>query len=138
MWAYQFVICIASYMGIFFCHFRCLRFSASVQPVFCENCPIYRCVLDALCGGMNSTSSYSPTILTPDIFFSSVFLPFPKCYLSVFRQFIVFFTWHSNEIYSCCCCICHYLLFIAELNPVVWLFHGLFIHSLVDLDCLLV
>lgn len=30
------------------------------------------------------------------------------------------------------------LFFIAELNPVVWLFHSLFIHSLVDLDCLLV
>ena len=47
-----------------FCTFRCLRRSASVQQVFCENCFICRCFLNAFVGEMISTS-YSSAIFSP-------------------------------------------------------------------------
>ena len=34
--------------GNFSCPLSCLKSSTNVQQVFCENCPIYRCILDVL------------------------------------------------------------------------------------------
>ena len=42
--------CPTQLHGDLSCPFRCLRSSASVQQVLCENCSIRRCVLDAFVG----------------------------------------------------------------------------------------
>lgn len=41
------VLCPSWLHGDLSCSFRCLRSSASVQPVLCENCSICRCTVDA-------------------------------------------------------------------------------------------
>ena len=66
--------------GDLFCHFRCPR-----PPLVFSWCSVRAApfvgVLDALCAEMDPTSSYSPTILTPDTFFSLYIFAFSKMLL---------------------------------------------------------
>ena len=97
--------------GDLFCHFRCLR-----SPLVFSWCSVRTAPFVDVCL-MPCVERWTPRPPTPPpswlliCFFPSIFLPFPKCYLGVFRQCVVFSTWHSNEIHSCWCCVYHYYFF---------------------------